>query len=99
MNELMTAWTMRRVARRLREPVEREPGRRPGLDPARVEGVDRQDDQREVEEREDDRRREPQERSSWPRDSVIAPASQRLEGAEAPGDQQVDVMIAIGSSE
>ena len=40
-SEFTIAWMTRRVGGRLAEPVEREPGRRPGLDPARVEGVDR----------------------------------------------------------
>ena len=63
MSEFVTARMIERVVGRLDEPVQREARRRPGLDAARVERVDRQDDDRQVEERQDAVRGEAQQRS------------------------------------
>ena len=83
----LTALTTLRFSRLL-EPVEREARGRPGLDAAGVEGVDDHDEQRRVEERQDPAVAEPQEHPRAATRSSAAP-SQRLEGAEAPGDEQV----------
>ena len=69
--------------------MQREAGGRPGHDAALVEGVDREDHERQVEEADDDSGRHAQDAADQARLNHRAAPSQRLEGAEAPGDEQV----------